>query len=321
MIFSVVVPTYNYGHFLRDALESIKKQTYDDWECIVVDDGSTDDTASVVFEYTSNDSRFRYFYQENGGLSSARNLGIAKSKGRFIQLLDADDYVHTRKFEFLAPNLLNENVVVYGDAFYFDSGNPEFLENWYLKNGLSLSNDSALSAYDLVLRNRLPVNAPIIPKLFFQKYGLFDEKLMAAEDWDLWLRFVLKNEVLRHVPGEYGGSFIRSHSNSMMSNSIVQNINRLKVRRKLHAVLSKELRRVNSHKMRNTVKEILCHQEFYKENIAHNYLDLLHSLDQSLRLRLYCIIYKLFRVKSFGIRLAWILFESPIQVLRGKLGL
>jgi glycosyltransferase involved in cell wall biosynthesis len=105
---SVIIPCYNYGRYLGDALDSIAAQTYSHWECLVVDDGSTDNTSDVGMQYAEKDSRFSYIYQQNGGVSSARNTALNKAKGKYIQLLDADDMLEPDKLQ-LQVSLLEEN--------------------------------------------------------------------------------------------------------------------------------------------------------------------------------------------------------------------
>ncbi|MDT8303007.1 MAG: glycosyltransferase family 2 protein, partial [Sedimentisphaerales bacterium] len=96
---SIIIPCYQQAHFLPDALASVQSQTCADWECLIVDDGSPDATAAVAKESTGKDSRFRYLYKHNGGLSSARNSGLDHAKGRYIQFLDADDVILPQKLE------------------------------------------------------------------------------------------------------------------------------------------------------------------------------------------------------------------------------
>src|SRR3990172_4396851 len=98
-VVSVIVPCYNHGHFLAEALESVLAQSWQLWECIVVDDGSTDDTRQVVEAFVQIDTRFQYLHQSNQGLSAARNAGIAVCKGSYIQFLDADDMLEEKKLE------------------------------------------------------------------------------------------------------------------------------------------------------------------------------------------------------------------------------
>jgi glycosyltransferase involved in cell wall biosynthesis len=96
---SIIVPVYNGAAFIMDTLMSVKQQTHHRFECIIVDDGSTDDTALVVKGWIASDSRFSYLYQTNSGLSGARNTGLDYSKGDFIQFLDADDVILPLKIE------------------------------------------------------------------------------------------------------------------------------------------------------------------------------------------------------------------------------
>ena len=95
-LISVVIPTYNYGHFVTEAVDSVLAQTYRHYEVVVVDDGSTDDTRARLAPYGD---RIRYIHQENQGLSAARNTGIRAARGGVIGLLDSDDKWHPRKLE------------------------------------------------------------------------------------------------------------------------------------------------------------------------------------------------------------------------------
>jgi hypothetical protein len=99
VIVSVIVPVYNGAGFIRDTLESVRRQTHPHWECIIIDDGSTDDTAAVVKKLIEGDGRFQYSYQPNAGLSAARNAGLERAKGEYIQFLDADDVMLPSKLE------------------------------------------------------------------------------------------------------------------------------------------------------------------------------------------------------------------------------
>lgn len=90
---SIIVPCYNQAQFLPEALQSVLGQTYENWECIIVNDGSPDNTKEVAQEWVKKDSRFIYLYKKNGGLSSARNAGIAIAEGEFILPLDGDDRI------------------------------------------------------------------------------------------------------------------------------------------------------------------------------------------------------------------------------------
>ena len=107
-LISIIVPIYNVENYLRQCLDSIMNQTYQNFECLLINDGSPDNSADICREYVSKDSRFRYFEKENGGVSSARNLGIEHSKGEYITFIDSDDWVESDYLEVLYRALLEE---------------------------------------------------------------------------------------------------------------------------------------------------------------------------------------------------------------------
>lgn len=90
---SIIIPAFNQSKYIDYTLNSVQNQIYTNWECIIVDDNSTDDTKFIVENWVKKDSRFKYFHKENGGVASARNYGFSKSKGEYIQFLDSDDYI------------------------------------------------------------------------------------------------------------------------------------------------------------------------------------------------------------------------------------
>ena len=107
-LISIIVPIYNVENYLRQCLDSIMNQTYQNFECLLINDGSPDNSADICREYVSKDSRFRYFEKENGGVSSARNLGIECSKGQYITFIDSDDWVESDYVEILYDELIKE---------------------------------------------------------------------------------------------------------------------------------------------------------------------------------------------------------------------
>ena len=90
-LISVIVPCYNQAQYLDECLQSVLDQTYQNWECIIVNDGSPDHTEEIAKRWLEKDNRFRYIYKDNGGLSSARNAGIREAKGEYLFFLDSDD--------------------------------------------------------------------------------------------------------------------------------------------------------------------------------------------------------------------------------------
>ena len=126
-IVSVIIPCFNQAQYLTEALNSVLNQTFQNWECIIVNDGSPDNTEEVALGWCNKDKRFKYLKKENGGLSSARNAGLKIAQGEYIQFLDSDDLLQKEKIEsqvsFLGYNL---NVdIVYSSSLYFFNENSE----------------------------------------------------------------------------------------------------------------------------------------------------------------------------------------------------
>src|SRR5215211_4578336 len=96
---SVITPTYNYGALIGETLDSLRRQTLTDWECVVVDDGSTDDTAEVVARFAEGEPRVSYVRQANARQAAAKNNGLARARGAYVQFLDADDLLEPLKLE------------------------------------------------------------------------------------------------------------------------------------------------------------------------------------------------------------------------------
>src|SRR2546423_1634887 len=104
-VVSVVIPTFNYGHFIGETLRSVQGQTLQQWECIVVDDGSTDNTAAVVGEISARDPRVKYLRQEKRGQQAAKNAGARRAIGQYVQFLDSDDLIEPEKLQYQAAYL------------------------------------------------------------------------------------------------------------------------------------------------------------------------------------------------------------------------
>ena len=181
---SVVVPTYNRAYRLGETLRSVLNQTYQDFETIVVDDGSTDDTSKVMQSFPE----VQYvFLKENHGVSKARNEGLTRAKGRYICFLDSDDLWDEKKLQ-TQVEWMEKNVdyqVCYTDEIWVRKGvrvNP-------MKRHQKYSGDIFRHCLSLCIVS--PSSAMLRAELFDQ-IGNFDESLPACEDYDLWLRIAIK---------------------------------------------------------------------------------------------------------------------------------
>lgn len=223
-IVSVVIPVYNYGKFIRQAVCSALEQTISNLEVIVVDDGSTDHTPGEVSGI--NDARLRYIYQTNQGMSSARNLGIRHARSDFVAFLDADDYWLPRKLE-LQLALLEEDKsrgLVYGGYQLVDA-----------EGGLLAIRYPEISQVNLVKRLVLgniisgSSTTSVVRKECFALVGLFDETIRYAGDWDMWLRIARRYDC---AAVQEPVACVRLHNNNLTSVSVL-------FEKELQAVLDK----------------------------------------------------------------------------------
>ena len=176
---SIIIPTYNRRDYITTALDSVLGQTYKDYEIIIVDDGSSDDTKEVIRPYGEI---IRYFYQENRGIAAARNRGIRESRGEFIALLDSDDYWHPEKLK-RQVNYLTENPQYGMVATRCSSIAPDGTfrkKNRPGKSGWILT--------DIFKSNFIRTSSALITRKCLDTVGLFDESLPECEEYDLWLR-------------------------------------------------------------------------------------------------------------------------------------
>lgn len=187
---SVIIPTYNCAHYLEQAIESAMNQTFRDLEIIVMDDGSTDNTAQVVRKY---ETQIRYFYQDNQGVSAARNHAIRASSGDLIALLDADDWWEPTKLEEQVPLLLEdpELCMAYSDLDVISddgSRNASFLSTRPLASSGYVFNQLIQSKFILP-------STVLLRRSFLEQVGMFDESMRSVEDPDLWLRMCQRWEI------------------------------------------------------------------------------------------------------------------------------
>lgn len=191
--FSVILPTYNRAHFLSKAIRSVINQSYENWELIIVDDGSTDNTQRVVSEFQINDSRIKYFYQENAERSAARNNGISKAKGKWICFLDSDDYFNSTNLE----NWFNVVREKDGNESVF-FGQLDNGKKFY--NGLTGKKENIQFLFENPL---VPLRVCVNRKCF--ELFLFDTRFRVAEDSILWMSMATKFSMSfsNHICGKY----------------------------------------------------------------------------------------------------------------------
>ncbi len=185
---SAVLPTYNYGRFVGDAVSSVLAQSYPHVEVIVVDDGSTDDTRKRLEPYMG---RIRYIYQKNQGQHAARNAGIQAARGQYIGLLDSDDMWHPRKLE-LQMNYIarNPDARIVASNLIIDLS-----RGWPSVNAADEITMRKISIEQLVVCARFAPSGVIIRKDCFDTVGYFRPNIVGAEDRDMWIRLASQFEI------------------------------------------------------------------------------------------------------------------------------
>jgi len=211
---SIIIPTYNRTDLLPRAISSVLNQTFQEFELIVVDDGSADSTKQVVEEFQKKDKRIKYIWQENsGGPAKPRNTGIKNSQGEYIALLDHDD-------EWL-PEKLEKQLEI------FEKNRQNNL-GFVGCNALIVKEDKIQEYKTPKYKNILPkilernfiwsCSSVIIKKLVLDKVGFFDENLKIGDDWDMWIRIIINGYSFDFVDEPLFKYYIHSGNISALKN-------------------------------------------------------------------------------------------------------
>ena len=223
-LISIIIPCYNQAQYLPEALQSVLNQTWQDWECIIVNDGSPDHTEEVAKEWLAKDSRFKYFAKENGGLSSARNSGLDIANGEYIQFLDSDDCLHKSKFEHslklcekLNLDLIISNYVSFTKDINITNPPRYNLQESYFKY------EKIVFEWDIEFA--IPIHCGLISAKYFKDFR-FPIHLKAKEDWVMWISVFKQNLNMGFINKPY--ALYREHENSMTTGRETMQSNHIK---------------------------------------------------------------------------------------------
>lgn len=246
---SVIIPCYNHAQYLGEAVKSVIEQTHANWECIIVDDGSTDDTEKVAKQLCETDDGIRYIYKNNGGLSSARNAGIAAAIGEFILPLDADDRIHSKYINRRGIyHAMNKGInKARGEYLIFLNSSDRFYNTESLSLLVKNASDVDLVYGDLLLEfedysilkkypdtlnfafflnNTLPHPASLVGKDLFKLTDLFSEGYKIVSDWEFFILAVCKfNCTYKHIHStiaifNHGGLSSQKENLSLIKNEM-----------------------------------------------------------------------------------------------------
>lgn len=175
---SVIIPCFNQAAFLSKAIASLQAQTMPEWECLVVDDGSTDNSAEVVLNLALKDSRIRLIQKINGGSASARDLGLQHAKGAYIQFLDADDTIAPQKLELQMKQMEAEKLDISYTSFRMENSKGEYSPT----RSVRLSLNKILIHWGL--EASVPIHSFLYRTAFIRKHELsFQSECRCREDW------------------------------------------------------------------------------------------------------------------------------------------
>ena len=207
-LISIIIPVYNTEKYIKRCLDSVTKQTERDFECILVDDGSTDESSKILDEYSKKDDRYIVLHKANGGVSSARNLGLNVAKGEYVIFMDADDL-------WISPHCLEEvkNAAINSDADItrfdykaIDDNNNVLYDSQLIKYRKSFSNRHVTNDifFSEIIRGEFFIPLLLIRRSIIGNL-LFNESQAFLEDMDFIARLVPKVKICYYIPKEYYG--------------------------------------------------------------------------------------------------------------------
>lgn len=193
MKFSIIVPTYNREEYIIKCIDSILDQTYDNFEAIIIDDGSTDNTDNLVKKY--HDKRIKYFKNTNHGIGYSRNFGLNKAKGDYIFFLDSDDYLEENMLENTLKEIKNHDILIFNYKEIFE------IDNHILLNSFDEFDNYTLSKHPELINkiNLGPCNKVFSSKLFKNKENRFPENIK-YEDFPLIIKLFKEAKSIKCSP-------------------------------------------------------------------------------------------------------------------------
>lgn len=224
---SIIIPAFNYGSYLPECINSLISQKHLDWEAIIVDDGSTDNTNEICRQFTRQDPRIKYLRQQNQGQPAARNTGLACAKGSFIQFLDADDVLQPNKLQLQVNAMMANKAVdiIFTDVFYFQNSpikQSELILNrwddpykpWITK--IEGKGEKLVNAY--ARKNLFELGCALFRKRVLSQLESFDTKLKGVEDYEFCWRAAIQGFQFSYLKGDEGAILMRHHSASFSKN-------------------------------------------------------------------------------------------------------
>lgn len=280
---SIIIPTYNRAHLIGETLNSIISQTYENWECIVVDDGSTDGTNVVMQNYLEKDTRIQYHHRPENhmhGGNGARNYGFEVSKGEYIQWFDSDDLMHPEKL-----NLKLKNALFYESDIIIDKSTEGFFKNINIEDYKVETFSSSNFYIDFILGKKPVITNDVMIKRKVIRETRFDEHLLKAQEYEFLSRIF--QQKLTYCFADIALTFYKPSNDSISrSNYKKQAVNLIYLSKKIKQshtgnplIIAKTERQgrktYKSLILKNNLKIIFQNFSFFKKSYHQNSLNFL----------------------------------------------
>ena len=296
---SIIVPVYNTEKYLDQCIQSVLVQTYTNWELLLINDGSTDLSGTICDQYATKDRRIRVFHKENGGVSSARNVGLDNARGKWIMFIDADDWVEPSMLKELRTVALDNNAdYVYCDLL-FDYGK---YQKYY-------SAPTYISEHSIMLKNFIKStwtviwNSLVKAEIYSKQNLRFSQDYTYCEDFLFAVKTMFYAHKIAYAPKAY------YHYNQLNAASCMRNLNSTKMRHEQSAYMDAIAFFKEQHvydlytqemgwrilkSKQEWVLDIDAHQEFLKLfPDSHNYIWSCPYINKKLKIMMWCLTHHL----------------------------
>ena len=277
---SIIIPTYNYGRYIEGLISNLQQQSHENWEAIIVDDGSTDNTQEMVERYGKGEDRIIYLRITNRGCGGARNAGLEHATGDFLHFLDADDLMSKDKLKLQLEQALNlpPDVITYTDLVYFEDRLPDRHYPDFNMKGIEwmpkFDGHDVSILEDLVRNNFTAVSSPLVSRKFVLDNRLsFEGALESKEDWLFWIECALASASFRYFGDSRAKTLIRRHGTSLTVQADTLQFGEVIFRKKLIAAIERSNisseTKLKLHQLNNQLRKWLTLRIIEKVNFGN----------------------------------------------------
>lgn len=274
-LISIIMPAYNAGNYIEASIKSVLNQTYKNWELLIIDDGSTDNTGIICKKYIDQDQRIKYIYQENAKQATARNNGIQNADGEILAFLDSDDLWLPNKLEVSLQHFdLDSFDLFFTDSYVSDKYIIDVFDSEMNNMGIPQKiyfGSEGIAAFIEV--NQIPALTVLVKKSAVEQVNFFDKNCVPSEDYDLWLRLLKNNYKFKSISTPLSVYRLHSESSSsadrfvtdMVLKTIMKNFNSAELRNMgvMHSVRKWILRWIQIYLTNSNSRELKIMLDYF----------------------------------------------------------